>query len=194
MDAIEAMDWGAYAHFRFQAQQLGFRAKELPQITLWLQDYYSVASYIVGVVLMLTAVLFFLMQGKRRGALVVLLTFASATALLEVVPHLVPRRRPPDAQDWLGPNQMLGSYPSTGVFLFMLSAILLGFAVWGVLHRSWMRGFYVAIAALLTVAVCLGHLFLTINFVSDVIGGIVGAALFGWIAFRFLERSPSASG
>src|ERR1019366_7874749 len=188
MDAIESMDWGAYAHFRFQAQQLGFRAKEFPQVTQWMQDYYSVGGYVAILVLLLTTTLFLFMRGKLRGAVVVLFTFATAVGLIEAVHVLVPRRRPPDAQDWLGPHQMLGSYPSNSVFLFMLSVILLGYAVWSIIRRPWLRGLYVVIAALLTVGVCMSQLFLTLNFVSDVIGAIAGAALFGWIAYRILEK------
>src|SRR5437879_4078594 len=104
MDAIESMDWGAYAHFRFQAQQFGLQAKQFPQIAQWTQDYYAVGGYVFVGTIILAIALLLMLQERRRNALVVLLTFAAAVALVEGIHFLVPRRRPPDAQDWLGPN------------------------------------------------------------------------------------------
>jgi membrane-associated phospholipid phosphatase len=131
-------------------------------------------------------VILFLLQGKRRSALVALVSFASAFILIDAVRFVVPRRRPEDAENWLGPHAMLGSYPSAGVFLFMLAMILISFAAWD-LARPWMRGAYVLIAALLTGWVCLSQFFLAIHFLTDVLGGIAGATLIAWIAHRCLD-------
>jgi membrane-associated phospholipid phosphatase len=82
---------------------------------------------------------------------------------------------------------MLGSYPSASVFLFTLAVILIGFALWD-LARPWLRVLYILIAALLTAWVCLSQFFLAIHFLTDVLGGMAGATLISWIAFRYLDR------
>jgi membrane-associated phospholipid phosphatase len=179
MDAIESLDWGVYAHFRFQGQQY-------PAVFPLMQIAYYLSSYVGVSVGLAIAVILFLVQGKRRSALVALVSFASAFGLVDVIRFLVPRRRPEDAENWLGPDAMLGSYPSAGVFLFMLAMILIGFAMWD-LARPWLRGAYVLIAALLTAWVCLSQFFLAIHFLTDVLGGMAGAALIAWIAHRYLD-------
>ncbi len=180
MDAIESMDWGAYAHFRFTGQQM-------PGIAPWMRNnLYPLGSYVSVGMLLLIALLLLLGQQKRRAALIAVLTFVSAIALIELTHFVVPRRRPPDAQNFLGPNALFGSYPSSSVFLFMFVMILLGFAMWGLLRGRCLRGVYVFAAGLLTVGVCLSQFFLCVHFVTDVIGAFVGAALFGWIACRLM--------
>ena len=180
MDAIESvLDWGVYSHFRFQVQQY-------PAVLPFMQAAYYLSSY-VGVSSGLSiAVILFLAQGKRRSALVALVSFASSVGLIGVVRFLVPRRRPEGAENWLGPDAMVGSYPSAGVFLFMLAMILIGFAVWD-LARPWTRAAYVLIAAVLTAWVCLSQFFLAIHFLTDVLGGMAGASLIAWIAHRYLD-------
>ena len=124
MDGIESLDWGTYAHFRYQAQKF-------PGILSFMQIAYYFSGYIgVSVLIVLTTLLFWL-QSNRRAALVTLLAFAFSAGLIEAIHALVPRRRPPDAQNFLGTDAMLGSYPATPVFLFTLCAILLGIALWG---------------------------------------------------------------
>jgi membrane-associated phospholipid phosphatase len=188
MDAIESMDWGAYAHFRFAGQQQ-------PQIVHWMRNnVYPLGSYLSVGFLLLIALLLLLGQKRRRAALVGVLTFLAAIALIELTHFVVPRRRPPDAQNFLGPNAMLGSYPSSSVFLFMLVVILVGFAMWEPLRSNWLRGVYVLAAGVLTVGVCLSQFFLCVHFVTDVIGAFAGAALFGWIACRLMADGARGMG
>ncbi len=180
MDAIESLDWGTYSHFRFTGQQL-------PQIVPWMRNnLHPLGSYVSVGFLLLIAILLLLGQQRRRAAVVALATFVAAFALIELTQFVVPRRRPPDAQNFLGPNAMQGSYPSSSVFLFMLVMILLGFAMWAMLRGPWLRGAYVFAAGVLTVGVCLSQFFLCVHFVTDVIGAFVGAGLFGWIACRLM--------
>jgi hypothetical protein len=179
MDAIEALDWGVYSHFRFQYQQY-------PAVLPIVQIAYYLSSYVGVSIGLAIAVILFLVQGKRRSALVALVSFASGFALIDAVRFMVPRRRPEAAETWLRPDAMLGSYPSAGVFLFMLAMILIGLAVWD-LVRPWMRGAYVLIAALLTGWVCMSQFFLAIHLLTDVLGGMAGATLIAWIAQRFFD-------
>jgi membrane-associated phospholipid phosphatase len=180
MDAIEALDWAVYSHFDYQNQILpAFRP-------LWQAAYY--AGFVGFGIFLLIAALLFLRQGKRRSTLVVLLTGAAAIGVMAAVRFMVPRQRPPKAGNWLGPENMIGSYPSAGVFLFMLAAILLGFAIWKVLPRVWLRIVYVLVATGLTVWIAISQFFLAIHFLTDVIGAMAGAALIALVAYRFLER------
>jgi len=182
MDAIEQLDWGVYSHFRYQGEKT-------PDLLPIMQDAYHLSSYIGVSVLLSIAVILFLLMKKWRSALVALISFAVAVALIETVRWLVPRQRPGDADRWLGTDNMVGSYPSAGVFLFMLGVILIGFAVTDLTDRRWLRGLYVLLAALLTVWVCLSQFFLSTNFLTDVLGGMAGATCVSWIAYRFLDRA-----
>jgi membrane-associated phospholipid phosphatase len=188
MDAIDALDWGVYSHFDFQNQRD-------PWMRPVIQTGVDVGSYVVIGLVLLAAVVLFLIQRKWRSALIVPASALSAFALIEAVHRLVPRRRPENAVKVLGPDEMLGSYPSASVFLFMLAMILLGFAIWGVMRNGLVRGFYVVAAALLTVWVCMSQFFLALHFLTDILGGMAGAALIGWAAYRFLdEPRPSENG
>jgi hypothetical protein len=179
MDVIESLDVGAYSFFRQQLSDPGML--RIMYIAYYLSDYLS-----VGILFSLAAFLF-LVQGKRRSAHVTTISVAFALAVLFGVRFLVPRRRPDDAENWLGPANMIGSYPSAGVFLFMLAMIFLGFATWG-MFRPWMRGLYILIATLLTVWVCMSQLILATGYVTDVLGAMAGATLISWVAYRFLDR------
>ena len=186
MDAIEQLDWGVYSHFRFQGDKT-------PKILPVMEVAYYLSSYIGVTVLLAIAVILFLLMRKRRSALVALISFVMAIGLIETVRWLVPRQRPGDADRWLGSDKMVGSYPSAGVFLFMLAMILIGFAVTDLTSRRWLRGSYILIAALLTVWVCLSQFFLSTNFLTDVLGALAGATCISWIAFRFLDHEAPTS-
>ena len=186
MDAIEALDDGAAAHF-------GYQAGRYPDILPFMRPAYYLGSYVGIGVLLAIIVLLFLVQGKRRSALVAFLSVASAFALIEVIRLVVPRARPLTTDQLLGPIDRLGSYPSSSVFLFTLCMVLLAFALWHWMRRPWQRGAYVLIAALLTAWICMAGFFLSLHYVTDLIGGLAGAALFSWIASRLMDPSLSAS-
>ena len=182
MEVIEAIDIGAYRHFH---HQLG----KQPELQPIMEIGYYLSNYIaVGILFSLVALLF-LLQGRRQSARVTAISLAFALTLLFAVRFLVRRMRPPDGENWLGPNDMEGSYPSGGVFLFMLAMIFLGFAIWNWARRPWQRGLYVLTATLLTVWVCLSQLFLSVHYVTDIIGAMAAATFVGWVASRFLDRA-----
>lgn len=183
MDVIESLDVGVYSHFEFQA-------KKNPGIVDFMQPAYYISGYVGVSILVLIAVGIFLANGKSRSALVVGLLFACAIGLIELVRFLVPRSRPSDAVIFLGPGDMVGSYPSRGVFLFILGMVLIGLAAWPNLGNRWLRSGYVLGAAALSVWVCMSQFFLMTNFLSDILGGIAGAAAFGWLAARLVEEEP----
>jgi membrane-associated phospholipid phosphatase len=185
LNAIEGLDDGAYSHFDLQNQRY-------PDIVWFMQPAYYYSSYVGVAVLFAIVVLFFLVQGKRRGAVVALISFASAVALLQAIHIVVPRPHPPNADKWLGAGALSGSYPSAAVFLFTLCLILLAFALWDRMGL-WMRGAFVVIAAALVGWVCMSGFFLALHYVTDVIGGLTGAALVGWIASRFIAEPVTSS-
>ena len=180
MDAIEALDDGAAAHF-------GYQAGRYPDILIFMRPAYYLGSYVGIGVLLAIIVLLFLVQGKHRSALVALFSVASAVGLIELIRVVVPRARPLNTDQLLGPVERLGSYPSSGVFLFTLSMVLLSFALWPWLRHSWQRGLYVLIAALLIAWICMAGFFLSLHYVTDLIGGLAGAAFVSWIASRCLD-------
>jgi membrane-associated phospholipid phosphatase len=177
MDAIAELDWGVYAHFDF---------KPHPGVVRFMQYADALSGYIGVGILLAIAVMLFLLQGKRRSALVALASVGAAIGLIQAARYLVPRPRPHNAENVLAAQEMLGSYPSPSVFLFMLMMILIGLAVWDLARRPWQRGLYVVVAAALTVWVCMSQFFLALHFLSDVLGAMAGAALVGWGAYRFI--------
>lgn len=179
MDAIESLDWGAYAHFRFQVSQH-------PALVPFMLVAYYLSDYVsIGFLFSLVATLF-LLQGRHRSAQATAASLAISLALIFGIQHLVPRMRPPDAQNWLGAWELVGTYPAGGVFLFMLGMILLGFATWDLLPRVWLRAVYLILATALVVWVCMSQFILATHFVTDVIGAIAGAALVAWATSKFL--------
>jgi len=188
MDAIETIDWGAYAHFAFIA------GKD-PEIVPFAKAHYYLSTSF-GLLSLVAFVLFlFVLQGRKRAALMMSLGLVVSMAIIEAMRLLVPRRRPPDAQNWLGASEMVGSFPSGSVFLFMLVMTFAGFALWSWLGRGARRYLFVGVATVLTVNVALSQFFLAIHFVSDVVGGIVGAVIVGFIVAKFLDapQSPASS-
>ncbi|MSQ93978.1 MAG: phosphatase PAP2 family protein [Gemmataceae bacterium] len=184
MDAIEALDWGAYSNFDHQVQSFP-QILPIMRVGFYLGDYLA-----IGVLFSLAAVLF-AVQGKHRSAQVAAVALAVALGLIFAARALVPRMRPGNAQNWLGPYEMQGSYPSAAVFLFTLAMVMLACAVWAWLHSARQRALYLALATVLTVWVCMAQFYLCTHYLTDVLGGLAGAALVGWIACRFLaNRAP----
>jgi membrane-associated phospholipid phosphatase len=181
MDAIEALDWGSYAFFTF-------RARAYPEIMPVMEAGYHLGTYLGVSVPVLLALAAFVFLGKRRAALVTLISFAVAVGVVQSIQFLVPRRRPEDAQSWLGKENMEGSYPSGGVLLFMLGVLLLSFAVWQLTPRVLLRLMYLTLVTTLTVWLCLSQLFLSIHFLTDILGAVAGAALISWVAYRLFEQ------
>ncbi len=187
MDAIETLDWGAYAHFRFQVSQY-------PALVPFMQVAYYLSDYLAIGVLFSLAAMLFLLQGRHRGAQATACSLAVSLALLYGTQRLVPRLRPPDAQNWLGTSELLGSYPAASVFLFMLALTMLGFALWNLLPNLWLRVTYLILATALVVWVCMCQFILATHFVTDVIGAIAGAALIAWLTAKFLPEPNAPSG
>ncbi|MSU76877.1 MAG: phosphatase PAP2 family protein [Gemmataceae bacterium] len=183
MDRIEQQDWGVYYFFRYIAEKH-------PQIPQLLHVHWADAAggnfVVAGIVAIGLALL--IVQRRRRDAILSTLTFAAACGAIELVKWIVPRKRPEDAKNLLADADMLGSYPSRSVFLLTLAMVILGFALWKVLPAIWQRTLFVALAALLVVWVCMAQFFLALHFLTDILGGLAGAALFGYVASRFLEE------
>ncbi len=182
MDAIEALDQGAYAHFTFQA-------KAMPNVVSVMVTAYYISSYIGVCVLIIGILGIHLFLNRKQSALVATLSLVSAILIIELLRFAVPRSRPQDAVQWIGDEAKSGTFPSASVFLFLLCMILLGNALWENLSARWSRGVFIVLAASLTVWVCLSQFYLALHYVSDVIGAITGATLIGWIAIRLISAA-----
>ncbi len=187
MDSIEQLDWGTYSFF-------DFLAKKNPELPRYLHvEWANVAGgYIAVSVIAAVALALFLCRHRRRDAICAMLAFAAGCGSIELAHWLVPRSRPEDARNAFRDIEMLGSYPCASVLLFTLAVTILGFALWEVLKPIWAKALYVVVAALLVVWVCMAQFFLSLHFLTDILGGLAGAGLFGFGAFRFFEpdRSP----
>lgn len=186
LDAIEALDDGAYAHFDSIAA-----AGQPAAVALLEPAYYM--SGMAGVLILLTvALLIFLVRKNGRGAIAALVGFALAFTLIEALHRAIPRH-PPNAERWLGTAPSGGSYPSESVFLFTLCLVFLALAIWDWL-KNWQRILFIVVAAALIGWVCMCGFYLELHYVTDVIGGLAGAALIGWSAGRWLRSSSPRMG
>jgi len=182
MDGIEGLDDGAYAFF-------GFFAEKSPALVALMQPAYYISGYVGCGILLAVMVLVLFLQKEYQPALVALISFLGSVALIELIRFAVPRARPQNAVLWLGEGAQTASYPSAGVFLFTLLMILLGHAFRSYLHSARKRGASLFLAVLLTVWVCMAQFFLRIHYVTDVIGGLAGATLIGWIACKLMRNN-----
>ncbi len=175
-DLLTRIDWGAYYFFRFQA-------RNHPALADLLQVASPTALAIAAGVVLLLALVVFALRRQLRAALVALLVFAAAAPAVEWLRHAIARRRPDDAENLLGAENMLGSYPASGVFLFTLALILLAIALGS--GRSRRQRLSVGVAtAVLIVGVSLSQFLLGLHFVTDVVGALLGGggcALVAWL-------------
>lgn len=183
LDGIEGLDDGANAHFTFQANQFPLILR-LVQPASYLSDSAGIAALLILIAVIL------LTTGTWRDLVIALCASAAAIGVLHAAQTLVPRVRPQDGIALLGAGGRCGSYPSSGVFLVMLCMILLGKALWPMLDRA-TRGIFVLLSTLLVVWVCLSQFYLGLHFVTDVIGGIAGAGMLGWISVRLMDAPPT---
>jgi len=186
MDAIDTIDVGAYAHFTFVASNY-------PEIIQFVKSYNYVSVYVILIGPMAAVFALFVWQKRMRAALVTAMGFVVSMGIIEACRLLVPRRRPDDALELVGANDMIGSYPSAGVFLFILLMIYVGLALWPWLRSSVARSLFVGVAAALTVGVAMFQFFLALHFVSDVVGGLMGAAIVGFVVARCADATPAVN-
>lgn len=183
MDAIDGMDDAAAAFFGFHASK---PVVEFMKPAYYISSYVGVAAIVVVVVMVLLA------QRRVRPAVVVAAAFGLAVAAIELTRWAVPRARPQDAVAFLGPDARYGSYPAAGVLLFIFCVFVLGHAVRNQLSTPWSRAGFVAVAAMMAVWVCMSQFFLGIHYLSDIIGGIAGGVLFGWVALLMMQTGATA--
>ncbi len=188
MDALETVDWGAYYHFRYLAGQH-------PQLLPAAELVNSLTHHAVLGVLIVFTLLALWLYGRPRTAVVGLATFLAGIVVAEGLRGLIARRRPDDAENLLGPDGMVGSFPAVGVLLFTLTALLLTFALWETGLGRTGRVLSTAAAAVLIVAVCLSQFFLGLHFVTDVVAGLLGGLVFALLARQLsvAGEAPKAS-
>lgn len=168
MDALRALDWGAYFHFRFLSSHAPW-ADQLMQIIDML------GSYVVVSLCVLVAFGFWIRADRLKSAVLLLLFFAIAVGLTEGLRILVARPRPEDAQNLLSGENLLGSFPAKGILLFSFSILQVA--------ASACKGFvsklgWTGVCAVSIGLVAFSEMFLGLNFLSDVIAGMaVGVCL-----------------
>jgi undecaprenyl-diphosphatase len=168
MDIFDGMDWGAYATFQVQAKNAPAFLGPLMQFG----DF--TGSYLGAAILLALAVVATPYSWRRRMAIVILVTFLFGALLVEGVKEATLRTRPPDSQNFLGSAEVSPSFPSRPVFLAAYAWLMLALA-WE--YRSQRQSERIAIygvASLGIVFVCISELWLSLNFVTDVLAGLAG--------------------
>ena len=183
IEAIKGIDHGGYYFFRHKAQHH-------PDFVPIMQAGDWLGSLWVVALLMALALLLFVARGSTRAALVALLFFVFGIVLVEALRYLVPGKRPEDAQNLLGGDEMLRSFPARSVFLVTLAGALLVAALWRLLDGAILRVAMAAGVALLVVWVSLSQLFLGLHFVTDVVAGLAGGLALALLCSRFLPAEP----
>ena len=186
LDRIEQLDWGVYSFFVFLAN----KTPEIPQLLHVEWAARAGEPFVVAVIVAVALVSLFI-QRRWRDALVAILAFALALGTIELTKWIVPRKRPEDARNLIPDADMLGSYPSSSVLLFTLAMVLLGFALWNVMTAVWQKAMFVLVAILLVVWVCMAQFFLALHFLTDILGGLAGAAFFVYLCVQFLKRDET---
>jgi undecaprenyl-diphosphatase len=181
MDPFEGLDWGTYYFFRFQAN----RAPDLQglmQFGEWL------GSYVATALVLAAAIVATPRTDRWRTAAALVIAFFVGAMLIEGLRLVIPRQRPPDAQNVLETSEMLAGFPSRAAFLTAFAWLVLAAAL-----GRWNGGkaFRVAMnvaAAAVIVFVCLSQLWLGLHFVTDVLAGLAGgiglALLASWAALE----------
>jgi hypothetical protein len=187
VNLLQGMDNGGYYFFRHKAQHY-------PDLVPVMQVGDAVGSLVLIVVLAVLAVLLFLARGQARAAGVSAAFFVLGVVLVEAVRHLLPGRRPEDAQNYLDAEEMLHGFPARSVFLFTVAGILFLYAIGPALTGRLQRGLMTACVVVLVLWVCMSQLFLGLQFVTDVMAGLAGGVALGLLAGRFLPPSRVSRG
>jgi membrane-associated phospholipid phosphatase len=165
MDPMRSVDWGAYYFFDFLAQQH-------PRIVPVMQVLNQLAGYAAAAILICATTALFAVRRQLWAAVMTLASYALTLALVEATRLLVARPRPDEAEALVGPEDMLGSYPARGIFLFTMALLSLTFAWWPAKRRR--RVLLSLLVALLLIGTSLSQLVLRLHFVTDVVGGLFG--------------------
>lgn len=175
MDIFQGLDWGTYSFFHYQSQQL------TAVLGLMKPGYFlgAFGSYVLWAGLL---VLIGLTSPPNRAKLI-RLTVASLLAmlLLEMVRWQLARPRPNDAGKFFE-GALTGSFPAGPVALWavMLVAFPHGLSLAG-MNR---QGVWTVLIGcfLLLLYIMFSQLFLGLNFLSDVLAGLIGGLGLGLLS------------
>jgi undecaprenyl-diphosphatase len=183
VNLLQGMDNGAYYFFRH-------KASHYPELEAVMQVGDALGSlFLIGVLAGL-AVLLFLVRGESRSAGIATGSFVVGLLLVEALHYLIPGRRPEDAQNLLGSDEMLHSFPARSVFLLTLAGILFLYALGPSLQGRWMCFLMTTCVVVLVLWVCLSQLLLGLHFVTDVLAGLAGGLALGLLGA--LSLAPPA--
>lgn len=169
MELFEPINHGTYSFFSFQA-------REHPELATLMDALRYLGSY--WVLLGLLAWAMWLLRWRRIGNLGLMVTIATV-GIVEVLRRIIPHKRPPEAFDRVGADEMMRGFPSSSV---LLACVVFYLAAVGT--SRWIAYFVAAIAA---AGVAMGQLWWSMHYLSDVIAGILG----GLAVVFFLARRES---
>jgi membrane-associated phospholipid phosphatase len=177
-DLLKSIDLGTYYSFneainRFPALH------DLMHVGNWIGSYIGVG------VLTGAAIIVLLVQGRTRGAVIVLGALIVAALGVELLRLSVPANRPDVAAALVGEDEMLRSFPAREVLTFTLATTLLLVAIWPSLYHWMARPILTADLVILVLWVAMSQLMLGLHFVTDVAAGLFGGLALGLLAGRF---------
>lgn len=176
---------------------LAFREAGRPDDPLgpaWLEeavrDITGLGSMIVLVLVTAVAIFYFLLVGRRREALLVLVTVGSGQILSSLLKLGIDRPRP-DLVPHLAEVQTL-SFPSGHAMMAAVTYLTLGSMLAGIVPGRATKIYVLGVAVLITLMVGVSRVYLGVHWPSDVLAGWCAGfawAMLCWLATRhFLRR------
>lgn len=193
---MDAINGGTYAAFYDML-------KHYPELEPWLLRVDQLGSYAVAGSLVLAALLLWLLRGRAGAAAIALAAFLLAGATVELSRAVLTVERPTDAARFFDgatshgfltrDDEMQRGFPSRSVFLFSVAALLLTFALWGLVGSTAARAVLLGLAALLIVAVFLSQLFLSLHYLTDTLAGLFGGVACALLARALFPAQPASA-
>ena len=156
------------------------------------RDITALGSSIIIIFLPIVAAIFLEIQGNRRLAIVVIVSFLGGAALSLGLKEIFARPRPDLVPEIT--RHLNYSFPSGHSMLSAVVYLTLGTVVAEGLRRASLRIFVMIIAVLITLAVGFSRVYLAVHWPTDVLAGwTVGAiwALLVWLVARQVKMSRS---
>jgi undecaprenyl-diphosphatase len=192
--ASEVMEGETAAFDRIVAALLGHHGYPAePWGPLWLKeaarDLTALGSLTVLGLVTALALIFLLLNGRRRLASLVFFAIASGAALSMTLKHLIARPRP-EMTDFA--HVFTSSFPSGHAAISAVVYLTLGALLAHASVRARLGAFYLSTAGALTLAIGLSRIYLGLHYPTDVAAGWLlglGWALLWWIGINLLERA-----
>ena len=156
------------------------------------RDITALGSSIIIIFLPIVSAIFLEIQGNRRLALIVLVSFLGGAALSLGLKEVFARPRPDLIPEMT--RHLNYSFPSGHSMLSAVVYLTLGTVVAEGLRRSALRIFVMIIAVLITLAVGFSRVYLAVHWPTDVLAGWTVGALWALVVWLVARRFKGQEG